>query len=78
VFGLPVLFGPKFKKFPEASRFIEHGTGFTISTAEAFKKTIALIEINLDEISARTAELVVKNTGASKKILSHLETNFKL
>ncbi|MEY3198341.1 MAG: hypothetical protein RJA13_299, partial [Bacteroidota bacterium] len=33
VFGLPVLFGPKFKKFPEASRFIEHGTGFTISTA---------------------------------------------
>jgi len=78
VFGLPVLFGPKFKKFPEASRFIEHGTGFTISTVEAFKKTIALIEINLDEISARTAELVVKNTGASKKILSHLETNFKL
>ena len=78
VFGLPVLFGPKFKKFPEASRFIEHGTGFTISTAEAFEKTIALIEINLDEISARTAELVVKNTGASKKILSHLETNFKL
>ena len=78
VFGLPVLFGPKFKKFPEASRFIEHGTGFTINTAEAFEKTIALIEINLDEISARTAELVVKNTGASKKILSHLETNFKL
>ena len=78
VFGLPVLFGPKFKKFPEASRFIEHGTGFTISTAEAFEKTIALIEINLDEISTRTAELVVKNTGASKKILSHLDTNFKL
>ena len=78
VFGLPVLFGPKFKKFPEASRFIEHGTGFTIRTAEAFEKTIALIEINLDEISVRTAELVVKNTGASKKILSHLDTNFKL
>jgi 3-deoxy-D-manno-octulosonic-acid transferase len=78
VFGLPVLFGPKFKKFPEAKQFIENGIGFTISNSEEFEKTIAAIEKNLDEISGKTADLVLQNTGASKKILSHLEANFIL
>ena len=78
VFGLPVLFGPKFKKFPEATQFIEHGIGFTISTAEAFEKTITTIEKNLDEISAKAADLVIQNTGSSKKVLSHLDANFNL
>lgn len=78
VFGLPVLFGPKFKKFPEATQFIEHGIGFNINTAEDFEKTIAVIKKNLNEIAAITADLVIQNTGASKKIFSHLEANFKL
>ena len=78
VFGLPVLFGPKFKKFPEAKQFIENKIGFTISTSEEFESTTTAIEQDLVEISARTADLVIQNTGASKKIVSHLEANFKL
>lgn len=78
VFGLPVIFGPKFKRFPEASQFIHLGIGFTIEDAISFDSAIQQIENNLDEISKITSATVQNNTGASKKILEHLEDVFKV
>jgi len=76
VFGLPVIFGPRFRRFPEASHFIHAGIGFTVRTKSDLEKTISEIEMNLNEISEKTAAFVVKNAGASKKIVDHLESVF--
>ena len=76
VFGLPVIFGPKFKRFPEASMFIHAGIGFTVTNSSEFDNIIKKIEQNIAELSDKTAAIVIKNTGASVKIISHLENNF--
>lgn len=76
VFGLPVIFGPKFKRFPEASQFIHLGIGFSVSTSKELDAAMKKIEKNLLEISEKTRTTVVKNTGASKKIVTHLEDCF--
>ena len=78
VFGLPVIFGPKFKRFPEASMFIHAGIGFTVNNLSEFESTFGNIQNNLVELSQKTAEIVLKNTGASLKIITHLESNFSL
>ena len=78
VFGLPVLFGPKFKRFPEASQFIHLGIGFSVKTSEEFTSALNEIYKNLLAISEKTSTTVTKNTGASVKILDHLEQHYGL
>ena len=78
VFGLPVLFGPKFKRFPEASQFIHLGIGFTVKTSEEFTTALTEMYKNLHAISVKTSTTVTKNTGASVKILDHLEQHYGL
>lgn len=76
VFGLPVIFGPKYKRFPEAYQFIHHEIGFSVSTEEEFTKAVKHIEANLEKLAQKTITEVEKNAGASKKILEHLEVTF--
>lgn len=76
VFGLPVIFGPKFKRFPEASQFIHHDIGFSVSTSDEFTKTVKHIDSNIEELSKKTIAEVQKNSGAAKKIVEHLEGTF--
>lgn len=78
VFGLPVLFGPKFKRFPEASQFIHLGIGFSVKSSEEFTSELTEIYKNLPAISEKTSTTVSKNTGASVKILDHLEQHYGL
>jgi 3-deoxy-D-manno-octulosonic-acid transferase len=53
VFGLPVIFGPIFTKFPEAQQFIDAGIGFSIQTQEDLARTIEYIESNLPELHVK-------------------------
>lgn len=39
-FGLPVIFGPNFQKFPEAQQFIHAGFGFSVSDSESFNQIL--------------------------------------
>lgn len=75
VFGLPVLFGPKHKRFPEGQAFIDNGFGFSISTTEEFQKSYLKIVENYSEISQKEMAFVEKNAGASNKIMKKIETN---
>ncbi|MDP4797458.1 MAG: 3-deoxy-D-manno-octulosonic acid transferase [Crocinitomicaceae bacterium] len=78
VFGLPVLFGPKYKRFPEASQFIHLGIGFSVKTSDDYTSALKAIYNNLPLISEKTSTTVINNTGASVKILDHLEQHFGL
>jgi len=39
-FGLPVIFGPNYQKFPEAQQFIDAGFGFSVSNTESFSQVL--------------------------------------
>jgi 3-deoxy-D-manno-octulosonic-acid transferase len=73
VFGLPVLFGPHFSRFPEAKLFIEEGIGFSVSTPEELENMIHSIDHSIVEISAKTAKVVNDNKGAAERVMGRLE-----
>lgn len=72
VFGLPVLFGPKHNRFPEAQAFIDFGIGFSISTAAEFEQEVREIWLDIDKLANLCATFVTRNAGASEKIVAHL------
>lgn len=39
-FGLPVIFGPNYQKFPEAQQFIDAGFGFSVTDIESFSRVL--------------------------------------
>ena len=69
VFGLPVVFGPKFSRFPEAQAFIDEGIGFTVSRSEELMQTIGVLIAQQPVISQKSIRFVEKNQGASEKII---------
>lgn len=73
-FGLPVMFGPKHQKFPEAQLFIDHEVGFSIANADQFGETFKTIENNIEPIKSKLIDLVRSNIGATDKIIDFLET----
>jgi 3-deoxy-D-manno-octulosonic-acid transferase len=49
-YGLPVLFGPKHEKFPEAQQFIDLGFAQVVETAEGLDQMLlSLIENQKDK-----------------------------
>ena len=44
VFGLPVIFGPKHSKFPEAKQFLDVGIGYEISNSNELSGSINFID----------------------------------
>ncbi len=69
VFGLPVIFGPKHAKFPEAQKFIDAGIGFSIQSYEQLSNVIVYIETNLPELQAKCIQEIEKSKGAAEKII---------
>jgi len=73
VFGLPVIFGPKHERFPEAQQFIDNGFGFSVNSTSEFSKVYLEILNNYESISAKEMSFVNENAGASDKILTFLK-----
>lgn len=79
VFGLPVIFGPKFSRFPEAQAFIDEGIGFSAGTTQELDAYIEQIKENRDVISEKSIRFVEKNKGAAGKIVRFvLERNIAI
>lgn len=70
-FGLPVIFGNKHKKFPEAKSLINAGGGFEVTNKNDFNKVMDFLQIESNYLSAsENCKQFVKNqTGASLKIM---------
>lgn len=76
VYGLPVLFGPNYHKFNEAFEVIDLNAGFVINDAnELTQKLNLLIEDKnvLAESSSLAKNYVLKNSGATNKIMDGLK-----
>ena len=71
-FGLPVIFGPKFDKFPEGAYFIKHSIGKSISNSEELKRAYDETIENIDDLSLQVQQVVKDNVGSSEKIMEYL------
>lgn len=75
-FGLPVIFGTKFKKFPEAVTLLKNGGAFSIKNEEelvaVFKQLEA--EVFYKNASEKAVAYLNENKGATGKILEVLQT----
>ncbi|MEM6964330.1 MAG: glycosyltransferase N-terminal domain-containing protein [Bacteroidota bacterium] len=75
-FGLPVVFGKKYKKFEEANVLVSTQGGFTINNYEDFErlmKELAHQNFYAKASQAATAYLL-KNQGATAKIFTKIES----
>lgn len=75
VFGLPVIFGPKHKRFPEGQAFINEGFGFSISTSDELNGALEKINESRLVISKTEVAFIEKQSGASQKILEAISTH---
>ncbi|WP_195437596.1 3-deoxy-D-manno-octulosonic acid transferase [Parabacteroides goldsteinii] len=72
VYGIPVLFGPKYHKFKEAKDLIKVGGGFSVSDKQSFcEKMDELLTYHevLEAAGESAGQFVNGNAGATDKVL---------
>ena len=72
VYGIPVIFGPKYQKFQEAVQLIEAGGAFSIKTGEELSSLLDKLltdDVFLREAGINAGNYVTDNAGATDKIL---------
>ncbi len=74
-FGLPVVFGPHYKRFPEAISFIEAEGAFSISDTNTLSLKIKEISAPnvLENIKKSNSTLIAQHIGATKKITQSIQ-----
>lgn len=75
VYGIPVIFGPKFQKFKEAKDLIKVGGGFSVSGKQAFcDKMDELLTYHevLEASGSSAGHFVGNNAGATEQVLKKL------
>ena len=75
VYGIPVIFGPKFQKFKEAKDLIKVGGGFSVSGKQAFcDKMDELLTYHevLEASGSAAGHFVGDNAGATEQVLKKL------
>jgi len=73
-FGLPVLFGPHFKRFPEAISFIHSKGAFSITDTSTLRLKINELRSaqELDHIKKLNSTLIKQHVGATHKIIQSI------
>ena len=75
VYGIPVLFGPNYKKFKEAKDLIEVGGGFSIHSIAEFEDKMNEFITHPEVMQAAgkaAGDFVAGQVGATDKILSDI------
>ena len=72
-FKVPVLFGPKHEKFPEASHFLQAGIGFEIKDGEELKEKFGSIVSDEFEIKKSIETFLSKQANISSQLYEHIE-----
>lgn len=77
-FGLPVIFGKKYKKFAEAIALVETEGGFSITDFETFEEKMLYLnnEKNYLHASKAAKHYLDSNKGATEKIMHYIENRF--
>ncbi|BEG99765.1 3-deoxy-D-manno-octulosonic acid transferase [Bacteroides sedimenti] len=76
VYGIPVIFGPKYQKFMEARDLIEEKGAFSIENYEELSQLLDKMISDkefLKESGSNAGNYVTRNLGASERILSQIK-----
>ena len=73
-FGLPVIFGPNYHRFKEATELLELGGAYTITNQQDLESSMKLlVEKDLIKVSGTKArKYVQEHTGATQMILNFI------
>lgn len=77
VYGKPIFFGPRHKKFHEAISLVKIGAAFEVKNANEIIEKIAFLEKNssaYSKVCVLAKEYVLNNTGGTKKIVQYIQT----
>ena len=77
VAGVPMIFGPRYKKFKEAVEIVSQNAGRSISKSIDFNNFLNFYfnsEENLNYSSKAARNIILNHSGASVKILNHLNS----
>ncbi|NLC49327.1 MAG: 3-deoxy-D-manno-octulosonic acid transferase [Bacteroidales bacterium] len=75
VHGLPVIFGPNYKKFLEARELIRNGGGFTINNETDLNKILKNFVMSPEDLEIageKAAEYIYNSAGATQKIVDKI------
>ena len=78
VYGIPVIFGPKYQKFKEANGFIACGGGFSVDNQTSFSNCVNRLisdTVLLRKSGEAAGDFVHEKAGATEKILMFLDQN---
>jgi 3-deoxy-D-manno-octulosonic-acid transferase len=73
IFGLPVIFGPKHARFPEANLFIDSNIGFEITESEQLLHLLEQEALYQENVKVRVEEVMKNQRGATDRILKGLQ-----
>lgn len=71
--GLPVLFGPRFNKFPEAPMLIDFGAAFCVNHSEAFLQAKDHIFEHQEEIKEKIHAYFASHSGATQRVYDYIK-----
>ena len=77
VAGVPMIFGPRYKKFKEAVEIVSQNAGRSISKSMDFNNFLNFYfnsEENLTHSSESARNIILNHSGASARILNHLNS----
>jgi 3-deoxy-D-manno-octulosonic-acid transferase len=61
VYGLPILFGPKHAKFPEADLFLQKGFALEVNNAKDFSEAFHILQNNASALRSEMEEFVTSD-----------------
>ena len=73
VYGIPIIIGDNYKKFPEAADLINRGDCFSVSNKNEFNEIVKKLSIKSNYIKINPREYIMKNLGATNMIFNELE-----
>lgn len=78
VYGIPLVFGPNYKKFNEAVEMVHRKGAFVVENSDDFGQLLPkLLKPDYrDESGEKNALFMAENSGASNKLLAHLRNHF--
>lgn len=72
VYGIPVIFGPKYQKFMEASQLLEAKAAYSIKNYEELQALLDKLLADkdfLNETGTNAGNYVINNSGATEKVM---------
>jgi 3-deoxy-D-manno-octulosonic-acid transferase len=73
IFGLPVIYGPKHDKFPEATLFMRENIGFEITQSEQLLDLLLQEALYQCSIKDRVLNVMENQRGATDRIIKYLQ-----